>query len=65
MEKNSIVAVGMIVSKKDNHFGFMSSYNEMCERINPRAIICLGEPFAEMSGNIIKVVYRASEKAVS
>ena len=33
VEKNSIVAVGMIGSKKDNHFGFISGYNEMCERI--------------------------------
>ena len=62
VEKNSIVAIGMIGSKKDNHFGFMSGYNEMCERINPRAVICFGESFAEMSGNIIKVAYRSSKK---
>lgn len=64
LEKNSIVAISMIGSKK-NHFGFMTGYNEMLGRINPDAVICLGEPFAEMSGNIIKVAYRSSEKAVN
>ncbi len=64
LEKNSIVAIGMIGSKKDNRFGFMTGYNEMCERVSPKAVICMGEPFAEMSGNIIKVAYRTLKKSV-
>ncbi|MBQ7629697.1 MAG: hypothetical protein IJS81_05735 [Selenomonadaceae bacterium] len=27
--------------------------------------VCFGEPFAEMSGNIIKIAYHSSRKAVS
>ena len=60
VEKNSIVAVGMIGSKTNNHLRFMRGYNAMIERVNPEAIICFGEPFAEMSGNIIKVPYRTT-----
>lgn len=57
VEKGSIVAVGMIGSKRNNKIGFMNGYNEMLERIEPAAVIVLGEPFPEMSGNIIRVNY--------
>ena len=36
----------------------------MLETVEPSAIICLGEPFKEMDGNIIAVDYRASRKVV-
>lgn len=63
VEENSVVAVGMIGSKR-NKKGFMDGYNEMLRRINPQAVICFGEPFKEMQGNIIKVDYMESRKVV-
>ena len=33
----------------------MLGYNKMMEVIKPSAIICYGEPFDEMKGNIIKI----------
>lgn len=41
-----------------------SELNKMLETVKPSAIICLGEPFKEMDGNIIAVDYRASRKVV-
>ena len=35
--------------------GFMRGYDAMLEHIRPSAIICYGEPFAEMRGNVIAV----------
>lgn len=63
VEKQSIVAIGMIGCKK-NKFGFMNGYNEMLRRIKPKAIICFGKPFEEMEGNIIAVDYLKSRKVV-
>ena len=36
---------------------FMAGYKEMLCRIKPKAIICYGEPFAEMEGKLIVVDY--------
>ena len=36
----------------------------MLERIEPDAIICLGDPFNEMDGNLVVVDYQKSRKAV-
>ncbi len=63
VEKNSIVAVGMIGCKR-NRFNFMNGYNEMLRRIEPEAIICFGKPFDEMNGNIITIDYLESRKVV-
>lgn len=63
VEQNSIVAVGMIGCKR-NKSGFMRGYNAMLERLNPKAIICFGTPFAEMQGNLITVDYCESRKVV-
>ncbi len=63
IEKHSIVAIGMIGCKK-NKEGFLRGYNEMLRQIEPSAIICLGEPFEEMEGNIIVVDYMSSRKVV-
>lgn len=63
IEKNSIVAIGMI-GCKGNKSGFMNGYNEMLRRIDPEAIICFGKPFDEMIGNIITVDYLQSRKVV-
>lgn len=61
IEEGSIVAVGMIGSKR-NKTAFMRGYNEMLRRIKPSAIICFGKPFAEMEGNIIPVDYISSRR---
>lgn len=63
VEKNAIVAIGMIGCKR-NKSGFLRGYYAMLERLEPEAIICFGEPFPEMQGNIVAVDYRASRKVV-
>lgn len=63
VEKNSIVAIGMI-GCKHNKAEFMRGYNAMLERLEPEAIICFGKPFPEMQGNIIPVDYMESRKVV-
>lgn len=63
IEKNSIVAIGMIGCKK-NRSAFMSGYNEMLRRIDPVSIICFGKPFDDMQGNIVSVDYLQSRKVV-
>lgn len=54
VEEGSIVAVSTY-TREDNKRGFMEGYKKMLEKINPSAIICYGEPFAEMEGNIIAI----------
>ena len=61
VEKHSIVAVGMI-GCKHSRTGFMRGYNEMLNRIEPDGIICLGEPYPEMEGNVISVNYISSRR---
>lgn len=63
VEKGSVVAVGMI-GCKHNKSGFLRGFNAMVERVEPSAIICFGEPFSEMQGNIIAVDYLDSRKVV-
>lgn len=63
VEQNAVVAIGMIGCKK-SRIGFLRGYHAMLERLNPSKVICFGEPFPEMDGNIIPVDYRASRKAV-
>ena len=36
----------------------------MLERVEPSAVICFGDPFEEMEGNIISVDYLKSRKVV-
>lgn len=63
IEEGSIVAIGMI-GCKNNKTAFLRGYNEMLDRIHPKAIICFGKPFPEMRGNIIVVDYQASRRVV-
>lgn len=63
VEKNSIVAIGMIGCKQ-NKKEFLRGYNYMLSKIEPEAVICFGTPFDEMRGNIIPVDYRSSRKVV-
>lgn len=62
VEQNSVVAIGMI-GCKSNKTDFMR-YNVMLEKLNPKAIICFGEPYEEMDGNIIFIDYGSSRKVV-
>ena len=64
IEKNCIVAVGMIGCKK-NKTAFLRGYFQMLTKIEPEAIICFGTPFAEMQGNLVVVNYWRSGKEVS
>lgn len=63
IEKNSVVAVGMIGCKQER-IAFMKGYNAMLETIEPSAIICFGKPFPEMKGNLIVTDYISSRKVV-
>lgn len=63
IEPHCIVAVGMIGCKR-NKSAFLRGYYEMLCRIEPDAIICFGQPFEEMDGNIILVDYQNSRKGV-
>lgn len=51
VEQNGIVAVSTYYSE-NNERGFMAGYNKMLEVLNPSAIICYGDLFDGMTGNI-------------
>lgn len=51
VEEGSVVAVSTY-TREDNKKGFMEGYEKMMEKIKPSAVICYGEPFPEMEGNI-------------
>jgi hypothetical protein len=51
VEQGSVVAVSTY-AREHNRNGFMEGYNKMLEVIRPSAIICYGDPFPEMQGNI-------------
>lgn len=63
IQKNSIIAIGMIGCKRNKN-DFLKGYYQMLCRIEPEAIICFGNPFDEMDGNIIVVDYLNSRKVV-
>lgn len=63
VEQNSIVAISTLGCKRSK-LQFMRGYNAMLDRLNPETIICFGDQFPEMDGNIVKVDYRASRKVV-
>lgn len=51
-----------MIGCKQGRISFMKGYNQMLESIEPSAILCLGEPFPEMEGNIVTVDYWTSRK---
>ena len=63
IEQGGTVAIGMIGCKRAKG-AFMHGYNEMLERLKPENIIVFGNPFPEMTGNIIQVDYLSSRKVV-
>lgn len=54
IEKGGVVAVATYC-REDCKPEFMLGYNKMLEVIKPSAVVCYGEPFAEMRGNVIAV----------
>lgn len=64
VEKGTTVAIGMIGSKRNNKRNFLLGFNEMLRRIEPENIICFGQPFDEMKGNLIVIDYAESRKVV-
>lgn len=56
IDEGSVVAVSTVGMRTEKQL-FMAGYNEMLHRIKPTAIICYGEPFTEMKGNLITIDY--------
>lgn len=54
--EGSIVAVSTLGVRTEKNL-FLQGYNELLRRIKPEAVICYGEPFEEMKGNIIAIDY--------
>ncbi len=51
VEEGSVVAVSTY-TREDNKKEFMEGYDLMMQKIKPSAILCYGDPFPEMNGNI-------------
>ncbi len=62
VEKHSIVAVSTFSLKKEKR-EFMLGYDAMLERIDPLYIICYGEPFGEMRGDVLYAKHPFEGKA--
>lgn len=56
IEEGCITAVSTVGVRKEKDF-FLQGYNEMLRRIKPKAILCYGQPFPEMEGNVIVIDY--------
>lgn len=63
VEQHATVAVSTLGCKKVK-IDFMRGYEVMLEKLRPEAIICFGDPFSEMQGNLFVVDYRESRKVV-
>lgn len=64
VEQNAIVAISTIGCKRHNKRNFLHGYNAMLAKLHPLAIICFGQPFAEMSGKVIIVDYIATRRVM-
>ncbi len=62
IEKGAIVAVCTYYRENDE-ISFMHGYNEMLKIIDPSVILCYGEPFKSMRGNIVSFVPTTHEWA--
>lgn len=63
VEQNAVVAVSTLGCKKAK-LQFMRGYDVMLEKLQPKTVLCFGDPLAEMQGNVISVNYRDSRKVV-
>ena len=61
IEKGCVIAVST-VGCKNAKFDFLRGYNSVLEKIEPPKIICLGEPFKEMRGDIVCIGYSRTKK---
>ena len=63
VEQHATVAVSTLGCKKAK-IDFMRGYEVMLEKLQPETIICFGDPFSEMQGNLLVVDYCESRKVV-
>lgn len=63
IEQHATVAVSTLGCKKAK-IDFMRGYEVMLEKLQPKSIICFGDPFSEMQGNLLVIDYRESRKVV-
>ena len=63
VEQHATVAVSTLGCKKVK-IDFMRGYEVMLEKLRPEAIICFGDPFSEMQGNLLVVDYCEYRKVV-
>ena len=56
IQKGAVVAVSTIGWKKQKDL-FLQGYYELIKRIDPTCILCYGDPFDEMKGNVISIDY--------
>lgn len=61
VERHSIVAVSTFSLKKEKR-EFLLGYDAMLERIDPLYIICYGEPFEEMRGDVLYAKHPFEDK---
>ena len=54
VEQGAVVAVSTY-KREHNKQGFMQGYNKMLEIIKPSAVVCYGDPFPEMQGNVVAI----------
>lgn len=54
IEQGCIVAIATYACH-GNEAAYMRGFRAMCERINPSAVICYGEPFPNMPNNVIPI----------
>jgi len=56
IEEGSVVAVSTVGMRTEKQL-FMAGYKEMLQRIKPKTVICYGDPFEEMEGELIVIDY--------
>ena len=54
VEEGAVIAVATYACRQ-GQAGFMRGYDTMLERVQPEAVICYGEPFSRMRGEILRV----------
>ena len=64
IEKECVIAV-CTVGCKMSKFDFLTCYNRALEIVEPPKILCVGEPFEKMDGDIICVAYSRSSKIIT
>ena len=54
IERGSVVAIATYACRQ-NEVAYMRGFRTLCERVEPSAIICYGEPFTGMVGKVITI----------